>query len=78
MAEWLGMGLQNPVHRFDSGRRLSKCEAEPRFARRVLAFLGPTPSYRLKSLETARDWLSPARNLACTYQAGLIGADVAP
>src|SRR3954469_15434677 len=22
LAEWLGMGLQNPVHRFDSGRRL--------------------------------------------------------
>ena len=23
LAEWLGTGLQNPVHRFDSGRRLS-------------------------------------------------------
>ena len=22
MAEWLGTGLQNPLHRFDSGRRL--------------------------------------------------------
>ena len=22
LAEWLGTGLQNPVHRFDSGRRL--------------------------------------------------------
>lgn len=22
LAEWLGMGLQNPVLRFDSGRRL--------------------------------------------------------
>src|SRR5438128_434651 len=22
LAEWLGMGLQNPVHQFDSGRRL--------------------------------------------------------
>jgi hypothetical protein len=24
LAEWLGTGLQNPVHRFDSGRRLSR------------------------------------------------------
>ena len=23
LAEWLGMGLQNPVHQFDSARRLS-------------------------------------------------------
>ena len=26
MAEWLGAGLQKPVHRFDSGRRLDKSE----------------------------------------------------
>ena len=24
VAEWLGAGLQNPLHRFDSGRRLER------------------------------------------------------
>jgi hypothetical protein len=28
LAEWLGTGLQNPVHRFDSGRRLASFQAE--------------------------------------------------
>ncbi len=28
MAEWLGKGLQNPVHRFDSGYRLNAGVAE--------------------------------------------------
>ena len=32
MAEWLGTGLQNLVHRFDSGRRLSPSLARYPFA----------------------------------------------
>src|SRR5881628_2031565 len=29
LAEWLGTGLQNLVHRFDSGRRLSSAATRP-------------------------------------------------
>ena len=30
VAEWLGRGLQSPVLRFESGRRLQKLRLEPR------------------------------------------------
>jgi hypothetical protein len=36
LAEWLGTGLQNPVHRFDSGRRLFS-RPRIRIGRKLLA-----------------------------------------
>jgi hypothetical protein len=62
LAEWLGMGLQNPVHRFDSGRRLLARlpgilldEWDPGLTARRLVLRSTPP-------ETADFWRSLARN----------------